>query len=333
MTDTNQPLTEAADDILVSVVIPLYNKQRTLQRAIDSIQAQQTPLALEIIVVDDGSTDASWATLMACVGADTRFRCVQQPNAGPGAARNAGARIARGRYLAFLDADDAWHPDHLSHAMRALRAAPECKVYVSAYDTGQYQALQSNLLRRCIAQSGRWSLDPELGPQSVKDIIDACQPSCVVIEKDLFWHYGGYYDKNRCTYGEDSYLMIQLVLGGDIVFEREPHVHFHVEDSELGAGRKGLHPLRPYLIDSEPLIRNCPTERRTQLAELFAYYCLMEAEKFSRVGDWRTTRQMFRLFAWPHGMPLRMRLRALKVPIRIVRSVVQRLRGRASTHA
>ena len=317
--------TAIPSDIVVSVIVPLYNKQRTLQRALASIQAQESAPSLEVIVVDDGSTDASWSVLQSCVGSDPRFRCVQQTNAGPGAARNAGARLARGRYLAFLDADDDWRVNHLANAMRALRDAPGCQVYVTAYDTGIHQALQSNLLRRCIATSGRWSLDPQLAPQGAKDIVDSCQPGCVVIDKELFWQYGGYYEKNRCTFGEDSYLMIQVVFGGDIVFEREPHVNFHVEDSELGLKRVGIRPIRPWLQDPEPMVRNCPPERRTQLAELFAYHCLMEAEKFSRVGDWRMTVRMLRLYRWPHGMPQKMRLRALKLPLRILRSGMRTL--------
>ncbi|KQP17916.1 hypothetical protein ASF43_08605 [Pseudorhodoferax sp. Leaf267] len=289
-----------------------------------SIQSQ-TWTDFEAIVVDDGSTDASWDLLLSSgAAADGRFRCVRQQNAGPGAARNAGAKLARGRYLAFLDADDEWEPGHLQRATACLQSSPGCRVYVSAYDTGQYQSLQVNLLQKCIAQSGRWSLEPGLGPVGVKRVVDACQVSCLVMETALFWHYGGFYEKNRSTFGEDIYLVIQVVFGSDIWFELEPLVHFHVEDSELGVKRVGERPIRPHLLEPEPLVAHCPPERRAQLATLFAYYRLLETEKFARKGDWGTITRMRRQYGWPGKVPMAMRLREWKVPVRTLVGGLQR---------
>jgi hypothetical protein len=302
---------------LVSVVIPLYNKQRTVVRSVASLR-QQTFQDFEVIVIDDGSTDGSWAQLEACGAlSDAQFRCVQQANAGPGAARNAGARIARGTYLAFLDADDEWLPEHLARATQALAHDGGCEIYVAAYDTGaEHQALQANLLQRYIAQSGRWSLGAELGPVEVKAIVDACQVSCLVVSRALFWHFGGFYEKNRSTFGEDIYLVIQLVFGADIWFEREAQVLFHVEDSELGVKRVGARPVRPHLLEPGPLQANCPPGRRQQLAELFAYYRMLETEKFARLGDWRSIARLRHDYRWPRGVPSAFRLREWKVPLR-----------------
>lgn len=309
--------TDATRAPLVSVVIPLYNKQRTIARSVASLRQQQFQ-DFEVIIMDDGSTDASWAQLEACgATTDPRFRCVRQANAGPGAARNAGARLARGKYLAFLDADDEWLPEHLQRAMQALEQANACQIYVSAYDTGaEHQALQANLLQRYIAQTGRWSLGAELGPVEVKAIVDACQVSCLVVSRALFWHFGGFYEKNRSTFGEDIYLVIQLVFGSDIWFEREAQVLFHVEDSELGVKRVGARPVRPHLLEPEPLQANCPPGRRQQLAELFAYYRMLETEKFARLGDWRSIARLRHDYRWPRGVPSAFRLREWKVPLR-----------------
>lgn len=92
-----------------SVIIPAYNSETTLARAIDSVLAQSYP-AQEIIVVDDGSTDGT-ASVAARYG--DKLRYMRQSNAGVSSARNHGARIAKGDWLAFLDADDWYYRDRL----------------------------------------------------------------------------------------------------------------------------------------------------------------------------------------------------------------------------
>lgn len=94
-----------------SVVIPAFNAETTLARAIESVRAQSWP-AHEIIVVDDGSTDAS-ADVARKFG--DAVRLMQQPNSGVSVARNAGATEATGDWLAFLDADDWYEPDRIKH--------------------------------------------------------------------------------------------------------------------------------------------------------------------------------------------------------------------------
>src|SRR5205814_441931 len=101
----------------VSVVIPAYNYARFLPKAIESALAQSHP-SLEIIVVDDGSTDDTQAVVAQYTG--PRVRCVRQQNAGLSAARNTGIREARFPYVAFLDADDEWHPNFLAACMEAF---------------------------------------------------------------------------------------------------------------------------------------------------------------------------------------------------------------------
>ena len=89
----------------VSIVIPLFNKASYVERALDSIRGQ-TFNDFEVIVVDDGSTDAG-ASVVARYS-DSRVRLITQSNAGPGPARNAGIAEAIGDLVAFLDADDEW---------------------------------------------------------------------------------------------------------------------------------------------------------------------------------------------------------------------------------
>ena len=106
---------------LVSVIIPNYNYARYLPQAIDSVLTQ-TYAPLEVIVVDDGSRDDSLKVLKSY---GERIHWVTQRNQGVAAARNHGARLSQGRYLAFLDADDYWLPTKLERQMERFDQAPE----------------------------------------------------------------------------------------------------------------------------------------------------------------------------------------------------------------
>lgn len=104
----------------ISVIIPSYNYARYLGEAIDSVFAQTYP-AMEVIVVDDGSTDNTSGVLAAYGG---RIRAIRQQNQGVSAARNTGIRAACGEYIAFLDADDLWHPAKLEAQMARFDGDP-----------------------------------------------------------------------------------------------------------------------------------------------------------------------------------------------------------------
>ena len=103
----------------VSVVVPVYNVEKYLARCLDSLIAQ-TERNLEIICVDDGSTDGSAAILADYAAKDPRIQVMTQPNAGQAVARNRGMDAATGEFLCFVDSDDAAHPRLVERLLSAI---------------------------------------------------------------------------------------------------------------------------------------------------------------------------------------------------------------------
>jgi len=129
---------------LISCIVPVYNGARYLRESLDSIAAQ-TYQALEIIVVDDGSTDNS-AKVAAAFPAPIQL--CSQSNAGPAAARNLGVRRAKGDFLAFLDADDLWHPEKLARQMACFQQHPNigfCVTQIQNFWVAELKAEEEKL--------------------------------------------------------------------------------------------------------------------------------------------------------------------------------------------
>jgi glycosyltransferase involved in cell wall biosynthesis len=122
-----------AADPLISVVIPTYNYGHLLPRALDSVMTQLAA-DVEVVVVDDGSTDDTLALLAAYqCRTGQRLQVITQPNGGAAAARNRGVRAARGRYVLLLDADDTLLPTGLHTLRHALLAEPDAGMVLGAY--------------------------------------------------------------------------------------------------------------------------------------------------------------------------------------------------------
>lgn len=128
----------------VSVIIPAYNAEPFIRETVESVLAQTVP-PVEIIVVNDGSTDGTAAVLRDF---GTRIQVLTQPNRGPTAARNAGAAAARGHWLAFLDADDLWLPAKLERQLARAEASGAALVYTDRFnlgDRGDLPEVQSDI--------------------------------------------------------------------------------------------------------------------------------------------------------------------------------------------
>nr|WP_315233529.1 glycosyltransferase family A protein [uncultured Flavobacterium sp.] len=115
----------------ISVVIPLYNKKNAIRDALDSV-FNQTVLPDEVVIVNDGSTDGS-DKIVELLN-HPLVTLIHQKNKGVSAARNKGIDEAKNEWIAFLDADDVWMPNHLKEITHLVQAFPECSVIATAYE-------------------------------------------------------------------------------------------------------------------------------------------------------------------------------------------------------
>lgn len=115
---------------MISVVIPLYNKEKYIERCIHSV-LNQTFQNFEIVIVNDGSTDNSVFKVENIH--DQRIQIIHQPNSGVSAARNEGIKNSRFDYIAFIDADDEWTNDHLEVISHLIETYPSCAVFGTSY--------------------------------------------------------------------------------------------------------------------------------------------------------------------------------------------------------
>lgn len=194
---------------LVSVIIPVYNCERYLAQAIESVLAQ-TYSPLEIIVINDGSTDGSEAVARQFL---PKIRYCAQSNQGLGATRNRGAQLAQGDYLAFLDADDLWTPDKLERQMALFNDDPHLDIafgYVQQFYTPELEAE----LKSKIAYA--------------EEIIKGHHAGTMLIKRDSFfkvglfetdWHIGEFID----WYLKAKEQKLKSVMLPDVVMKRRLH--------------------------------------------------------------------------------------------------------------
>jgi len=121
------------DNPLISLIIPCYNGEKTLSRAVDSVTSQPCFDLIELIIVNDGSKDGSGAIIDAYAAKYQNIREIYKENGGVSSARNLGMEQATGKYLAFLDADDWWEPEFLDDGLAKDLSENEFDIYSFAY--------------------------------------------------------------------------------------------------------------------------------------------------------------------------------------------------------
>lgn len=130
---------------LVSVVIPVFNGEKVIEACLRSVLAQ-TDVDMEIVVVDDGSTDSTWAILQRMVAQDERIHAIRQANGGVSTARNTALEHCQGEYVRFVDADDVLPPGSMQ---ALLKRAQGSDLVIAGYTEVMGPVRQGRCLRRC----------------------------------------------------------------------------------------------------------------------------------------------------------------------------------------
>jgi glycosyltransferase involved in cell wall biosynthesis len=294
-----QSLTNRAAAPAVSVVIPLFNKVDYVGRAIRSV-LNQSFTDFELIVVDDGSTDGGPEVVRAF--ADPRLRLIWQENEGPGAARNWGIRESRAELIAFLDADDEWLPDFLSSSVAWLSKHPECVLSVSGFFMGAERQDWGQIARRAGITEGPWRLPPQLRREEMKDFIGYFNSWAIVCRRWALDRYRGFYE-NRCTFGEDTYLWVQIALNHPVYRSLMPLVWYHSESSELWLGSKNVLPAEPLLTDPAPLRDCCPPAYRPLLEDWLVDNAAYTVRRLNRSGNFEMARYIDKEFGLGERRP------------------------------
>ena len=200
---------------LVSVVIPVFNGEKTIQETIESV-LNQTLTDFELLVINDGSQDGTLEIVERIP--DSRIQVFSYPNAGQSTSRNRGIEIAKGGYISFIDADDLWTPDKLEAQLQALQANPKAGV---AYSWTDWIDESSQLL-------GKGSYNTEQGEVFTKLLLNdfVANGSNVLIRRDALTEVGGF--DPSVTPAEDWDLWLRLAARYEFVAVRSPQILYRI---------------------------------------------------------------------------------------------------------
>ena len=188
-----------------SVIIPLYNKEREVEATLRSVLAQ-TLQPLEVVVVDDGSTDGSAAVVERI--ASPLIRLIRQSNAGECAARNRAMSEARGDYFALVDADDGWKPEFLEEVAAMIEEFPDCGIYSTAFDI----VSPTGVVRgNCPTERG---IVDNFWRQSMKHYVTI--PSATVLPRRVVEELGGFPEGMKM--GGDQWMWLKIASHYQVCF-------------------------------------------------------------------------------------------------------------------
>ncbi len=208
---------------MISVVIPLYNKEKQIAHTLQSV-FNQTFQDFEVVIVDDGSTDGSVAEVEKFE--DQRIRVVRQQNVGVSAARNRGINEAKSDLIAFLDADDEWKPEYLATQYYLYQKYPDCNTYACNYEFRNPEGVVTSTTIRKLTFTGKDGI-----LSNYFEVACCSHPplwtSAVMVKKRAIQAIGGF--PVGIKSGEDLLTWARLAVRGLIAYSKLSLAIFNVE--------------------------------------------------------------------------------------------------------
>lgn len=268
---------------MISIVIPLYNKEKSIATALNSVLAQ-TYQDFEIVVVDDGSTDGGAFIVEGY--ADPRIRLIRQANAGVSAARNKGIAEAKGEYVAFLDADDEWMPEFLAEIVALQREFPECRAQATSYVINTRGEKSSITLRKVPFQGEHGILTNyfEMASCSHPPVCSIC----VCIEQKLLQEIGGF--PLGITSGEDLLTWARIAVRTHWAYSLRPLAQYNVEALLVDEKPGRLHD-KGEVVSGEliALLGKIVPSRKGELKKYISHWYKMCTSVYMRLGEIKNT--------------------------------------------
>ena len=290
----------------MTVIVPAYNAEPTIDATLASVRAQ-THGELEILVVDDGSTDGTAAKVRRHAAADPRVRLITQDNAGVAAARNRGIAKATGKLIAPIDADDLWHPEKIARQVEEMRRNPELGLVCTAYSIIDEHGHVAFVVSGTLPHSTRFE--------------DLCRRnfigngSSALMKRSVILSCGGY-DPGLRDQGaqgcEDLKLYLQIARRHEIAMIRMPLTSYREVAGNMSSQTNRM--LRSFDLVAEPFCVEQPELRKLFRSHRTYLTCWL-ASRALRARKWRT------VFALSGQLILRPNM---ALPIALMRAIARR---------
>jgi len=302
----------------VSVIVPAYNVAPFIGEALESVLAQSFT-DYEIIVINDGSPDTEKLE-QVLEPYQSRITYLKQENQGAGAARNAGLRAARGKFVAFLDADDAWLPNFLSEQLAFIQSGPGYDlVYADAQLFGDSRRALGTVMQR----------EPSEGPVTFERLIgERCivNTSSVLARREPIFEVGLFDETLRNSQDFDLWVRIAKRSGARMNFQRQVLVRHRVWSGSLASdGIKSVEGELRVLDKISRRVDLTPSERDALAQTVALRTASIEVDRGKRKllhGEYEAAAKSFR-FAndYYHSWKLRLVLFSLHVAPRLLQRV------------
>ncbi|MDH3069585.1 glycosyltransferase family A protein [Akkermansia sp. N21169] len=261
---------------MISVIIPLYNKEQQIADTLASV-LKQSFKDFEIVIVDDGSTDRSVEKAFSV--RDARIRLVRQENAGVSAARNRGVEESRFDLVAFLDADDCWKPDYLQTQYELSRKYPQCDVFACNYEFVHADgSIHPTIIRKLPFEGQDGILDNYFEVASCSH-----PPICsisIMVRKTILQQIEGFPLDIRS--GEDLLTWAKLACTSQIAYSKTVGAEFHVAGYALSDVPKRLpDPNNQVGLELQKLLKDRPI---SGLSRYISHWYKMRASIYMRLG-------------------------------------------------